>query len=87
MSKSRISSLLHRMPENAVFWLVLFSLAFGCTVSIGQKISDRAASVEVHTEHLTAAQVSARPVVLPEMMVDLPRLHPTVTGRQLADRH
>lgn len=79
--KKRIS----QIPENAVFWLILFSLAVGSAASLHQKVSDRAASYEVHTEHINTAQVSADLRV--KGMVDLPSLHAAAARCHLTDRN
>lgn len=47
-----------QIPENGVFWLLLISLAFGSANSLCQKITDRNADSEVHTEHISAVTTS-----------------------------
>lgn len=89
---------LSQIPENAVFWLLLFSLAIGSAASLKQKITDRADAYEVHTEHLlvspaanSTSVISIREQISPELWselaVGLPCLHSTTVGCQLADRH
>lgn len=51
----KIRNVLSRLPENAVFWLLLFSLAAGSAASLYGKITDRAALEQVSTEHYSAA--------------------------------
>lgn len=50
--------ILLKIPENGVFWLLLFSLALGSANSLYQKITDRNAGYEVHTEHISAVTTS-----------------------------
>jgi len=42
------------MPENAVFWLLLFSMAFGSAASLYGKITDRNEARAVQAEYYTA---------------------------------
>ena len=44
--------------EHAALYLILVSLAIGAAGSLHQKITDRPAVYEVHTEHLLAVQTS-----------------------------
>ncbi|MEY8394527.1 hypothetical protein AALB64_06830 [Lachnospiraceae bacterium 45-P1] len=55
----KIKKGLSQLPENAVFWLLLLSLAAGSAASLYGKISDRAALEEAGAEHYTAAPASA----------------------------
>ena len=50
----KIKKGLSQLPENAVFWLLLLSLAAGSAASLYGKISDRAALEQVRIEHYTA---------------------------------
>lgn len=60
----RYKDFLRRMPENAVFWLLLFSLAIGSAGSLYQKITDRPAGYEVHAEHTsTVTSSGSLPVI------------------------
>lgn len=47
-----------QIPENGIFWLLLFSLAIGSANSLYQKITDKHAGYEVHTEHISAVTTS-----------------------------
>lgn len=94
----RFKHFLNQIPENAIFWILLVSLAFGSAASIQQKITDRAESYEVHTEHISASPVSNNmsvisvneqfsPKLWSELTVGLPCLHSTSVRCQFADRH
>lgn len=50
---------LRGIPENAVFWLLLFSLAVGSASSLYQKAADKAAAGRVEPEYYTAVQAEA----------------------------
>ena len=52
-----VSALSHFF-EHAALYLILASLAIGAAGSLHQKITDRPAVYEVHTEHLLAVQTS-----------------------------
>ena len=54
----RYKDFLSRIPENAVFWLLLFSLAFGSAGSLYQKITGQPDGYEVHPQHLSAVTTS-----------------------------
>lgn len=54
----RYKDFLRRIPENAVFWLLLFSLAIGSAGSLYQKITDHPAGYEVHAEHISTVTTS-----------------------------
>ena len=47
----KIKNILSQLPENAVFWLLLLSLAAGSAVSLYGKITERAALEQVCIEH------------------------------------
>lgn len=52
-----------QMPENAVFWLLLLSLAVGSASSLYKKAADKAAINEAAAEYYTAAPVmNSQPV-------------------------
>ena len=55
----KIKKILSQLAENAVFWLLLLSLAAGSAASLYGKITDRAALEQVASEHYTAAPASA----------------------------
>lgn len=49
------------LPENAVFWLFLFFMAFGSAASLYGKITDRNAARAVYTEYYAAEPVVSVP--------------------------
>lgn len=66
--------------EHAALYLILASLAIGAAGSLHQKITDRSAVYEVHTEHLSAVQtsgslpvISMNELILPEIMPEYSR--------------
>ncbi len=54
------------LPENAVFWLLLLSIALGSAVSLYQKLADRAGEAP---EYYYAAAPAASPVSAPVIPV------------------
>lgn len=60
----RFYRILSQLPENAVFWLLLFSLAIGSATSLYGKITDKSAAMAVHAEHYVAVPASAGPSVI-----------------------
>lgn len=55
----RFYRILSQIPENAVFWLLLFSLIIGSATSLYGKATDKAAAEEAHAEQYIAAPASA----------------------------
>lgn len=68
--------------EHAALYLILASMAIGAAGSLYQKITDRTAVYEVHTEHLSALQtsgslpvISMKELILPEILPEYSRYH------------
>lgn len=98
LKQHKSPNFISQIPENAVFWLILFSLAFASSVSLYQKITDRTESYEVHTEHIRAESAAnstsvisfkdqISPELWPELTVGLPCLHSTTVRCQFTDSH
>lgn len=96
--QNQSKKLISQIPENAVFWLILFTLAFASSASLYQKITDRTESYEVHTEHIHAESaangtsvISLKEQISPELWteltVGLPCLHSTTVRCQFTDCH
>lgn len=59
----KIQGFLRRMPENAVFWLLLFSIAFGSAASLYGKITDKAKVMAAPAEYYVAPAANAQSVI------------------------
>lgn len=60
----RFYRFLSQVPENAVFWLLLFSLVLGSASSLYGKITDKAALKQAAVQYYTAAPAANSQAVI-----------------------